>query len=181
MDTIKSCGAEAENLLALDTTLVRAGRLRAQARLPCSAPKELFFANRFIFGARATQFCTFCGTLVEQSMEPSPRKIELVFFRNDAGVEPVREWLKELHASASRDWNGPAAGTVAMAGWHAVMPSHGTRVVGSTHQPGNRIARVLICFSHGRLVALHGFIKKTRATTKDDLALVRERQKELDR
>lgn len=33
-------------------------------------------------------------------MEPSPRKIELVFFRNDAGVEPVREWLKELDAPA---------------------------------------------------------------------------------
>ncbi len=55
MDTIKSCGAEAENLLALDTTLVRAGRLRAQARLPCSAPKELFFANRFIFGSQGDQ------------------------------------------------------------------------------------------------------------------------------
>lgn len=82
-------------------------------------------------------------------MEPSPRKIELVFFRNDAGVEPVREWLKELHASASRDWNGPAAGTVAMAGWHAVMPSHRTRVVGSTHQHSREPhrARVDLLFS----------------------------------
>jgi antitoxin HicB len=33
----------------------------------------------------------------------------------------------------------------------------------------NRIARVLICFYQGRLVALHGFIKKARATPKDDL------------
>jgi hypothetical protein len=26
----------------------------------------------------------------------APQKIELVFFRNDAGSEPVREWLKNL-------------------------------------------------------------------------------------
>jgi phage-related protein len=29
-------------------------------------------------------------------------------------------------------------------------------------------------------VALHGFIKKTRATSADDLALTRKRQKELE-
>lgn len=46
--------------------------------------------------------------------------------------------------------------------------------------PGNRTARVLICFCEGRLVALHGFIKKTRATPADDLMLARKRQKELE-
>ena len=40
-----------------------------------------------------------------------------------------------------------------------------------TDLPGNRTARVLICFYHDRLVALHGFIKKTRATPEDDLPL----------
>ena len=45
---------------------------------------------------------------------------------------------------------------------------------------GNRTARVLICFYDGRLVALHGFIKKTRATPEDDLVLARKRQKELE-
>jgi hypothetical protein len=30
------------------------------------------------------------------SSEKAPRKIELVFFRNDAGGEPVRDWLKGL-------------------------------------------------------------------------------------
>jgi phage-related protein len=30
------------------------------------------------------------------------------------------------------------------------------------------------------LVALHGFIKKTRATADDDLALARKRKKELE-
>ena len=45
---------------------------------------------------------------------------------------------------------------------------------------GNRTVRVLICFYQGYLVALHGFVKKTRATPEDDLALARKRRKELE-
>ncbi len=50
-----------------------------------------------------------------------------------------------------------------------------------TGLPGNRAARVLICFYRNHLVALHGFIKKTRGTPDDDLALSHKRQKELER
>jgi phage-related protein len=32
--------------------------------------------------------------------------------------------------------------------------------------PGNRIARVLYCVEEGRMILLHVFIKKTRATPK---------------
>jgi phage-related protein len=48
-----------------------------------------------------------------------------------------------------------------------------------TNLPGNRTARVLISPYQGHLVALHGFIKKTRATLQDDLSLARKRQEEL--
>jgi len=40
---------------------------------------------------------------------------------------------------------------------------------------------VLICLHRNHLVALHGLIKKTRATPEDDLALARKRQGELER
>ena len=43
------------------------------------------------------------------------------------------------------------------------------------------MARVMLCLYHEHLVALHGFIKKTRATADEDLALARKRQKELMR
>ena len=43
----------------------------------------------------------------------------------------------------------------------------------------NRIARVLFCFSEGRLIALHGFIKKTQKTPDVELALARKRMREL--
>ena len=40
---------------------------------------------------------------------------------------------------------------------------------------------MLICVYRGHLVALHGFIKKTRTAPEDDLALARKRKKELER
>jgi phage-related protein len=48
-----------------------------------------------------------------------------------------------------------------------------------TDLPTKRTARVLLCPYRGHLVALHGFIKKIRATPDEDLATARKRQKEL--
>jgi phage-related protein len=50
-----------------------------------------------------------------------------------------------------------------------------------TDLPTKRVARVVLCVYREHLVALHGFIKKTRATPAEDLALVRKRRKELMR
>ncbi len=50
-----------------------------------------------------------------------------------------------------------------------------------TDLPTKRTARVLLCFYRGHLLALHGFIKKTRTTPDEDLALARKRMKELER
>jgi phage-related protein len=114
--------------------------------------------------------------------EKTSRKIQLVFFRTDAGGEPVRDWLKALDQSERR-----AIGTDLLRAqwrWPVGMPL--CRPMGKglwevrTDLSNNRIARVLICFYQGRLVALHGFIKKARATPKDDLTLARKRQKELE-
>jgi phage-related protein len=112
----------------------------------------------------------------------TPRKVDLVFFRTESGSEPVREWLKRLAEAERR-----AIGTDLLRAqwrWPAGMPL--CRPMGKglfevrTDLPSNRTARVLICLCKGRLVALHGFIKKTRATPEDDLTLARKRQKELE-
>ncbi len=50
-----------------------------------------------------------------------------------------------------------------------------------TDLPTKRTARVLLCLHQEHLVALHGFIKKTRATPGEDLAGAKKRQKELER
>jgi phage-related protein len=114
--------------------------------------------------------------------ERPPRKIELVFFTSEAGGEPVRDWLRGLDEPERH-----AIGTNLLRAqwrWPVGMPL--CRPMGKglwevrTDLPGNRTARVLICFYHDRLVALHGFIKKTRSTPEGDLTLARKRQKELE-
>jgi phage-related protein len=49
-----------------------------------------------------------------------------------------------------------------------------------TDLPTKRTARVLLCLYREHLVARHGFIKKTRTTPDEDLALARKRKKELE-
>jgi phage-related protein len=49
-----------------------------------------------------------------------------------------------------------------------------------TPLPSRRIARTLIIYWQDQLVALHAFIKKTKATPPADLQLARKRQKEIE-
>jgi len=114
--------------------------------------------------------------------DPEPQKIPLIFFRTGPGSEPVRKWLKGLPEAERR-----AIGTDLLRAqwrWPVGMPL--CRPLGSglwevrTDLPAKRTARVLLCFYRGHLVALHGFIKKTRTTPDEDLALARRRQKELE-
>ena len=110
-----------------------------------------------------------------------PQKIPLLFFRTDGGAEPVRDWLRSL--DQAERWAIGKDLLRAQWRWPAGMPL--CRGLGKglweirTDLPRNRTARVLICLYTKRLVALHGFIKKTRATPSEDLHLARQRQKEL--
>ena len=112
---------------------------------------------------------------------PEPRKIPLVFFRTAAGADPVREWLRSLpvperHAIGAdllrAQWQWPA-------GMPLCRPMRNGLWEVRTDLAAKRSARVLICVCERRLVALHGFIKKSRATPHADLAIARSRQGEL--
>jgi len=114
--------------------------------------------------------------------EPPPQKIPLIFYRTEAGSEPVREWLKGL-PETDRQAIGKDL-LRAQWRWPAGMPL--CRPLGKglwevrTDLATKRTARVLLCLYREHLVALHGFIKKTRTTPDEDLALARKRQKELE-
>jgi len=114
--------------------------------------------------------------------DPIPQKIPLIFFRMVTGNEPVREWLRGLEALERRE----IGRDLLRAQWRWPIGMPLCRPLGSglwevrTNLPTKRTARVLICVCQGQLVALHGFIKKTRSTPAEDLALARKRQKELD-
>ncbi len=111
------------------------------------------------------------------------QKIPLIFYRTAAGSEPVRKWLKELD-EMDRQTIGKDL-LRAQWRWPVGMPL--CRPMGNglwelrTDLPTKRTARVLLCLYHEHLVALHGFIKKTRTTPETEMATARKRQKELER
>jgi phage-related protein len=104
-----------------------------------------------------------------------PKRIPAIFYRTEAGGEPVREWLKGRLSREDRKLIGYDIETVEF-GWPLGMPV--CRPMGDgihevrTELPQNRIARVLFYVDkRGRMVLLHGFIKKSRQTPKTDLEL----------
>jgi phage-related protein len=109
-------------------------------------------------------------------------KIPLVFFRTSAGSEPVRKWLKELPEVERR----AIGGGLLRAQWRWPVGMPLCRAMGGglweirTDLPTKRTARVLVCLYRGHLVALHGFIKKTRATPDEDWDLTNKRKRELE-
>ena len=108
--------------------------------------------------------------------------IALVFYQTEAGSEPVREWLKDLPEEDRREigrdimrvqWRWPI-------GMPLCRPlGNGLWEVRSS-LAGNRIARLVFCAYDGQLVALHGFIKKSRKAPKADLDLAHKRKLELE-
>jgi phage-related protein len=118
----------------------------------------------------ASSRSTAHGTLGSGALE----RIPVFFYRTETGNEPVRQWLKAME-SEDRCLIGEDIKTVEF-GWPVGMPT--CRSLGEglhevrTNLPGNRIARVIFYVdSKQRMVLLHGFIKKTRATPDADLDL----------
>jgi len=113
------------------------------------------------------------------------KRVPALFFRTEAGGEPVREWLKSLPSSEDRRRIGYDIQTVEF-GWPLGMPtcrpvSDGIYEV-RTNLARNRIARVLFYIDKlGRMVLLQGFIKKTRRTPVEDLNLARSNKSRHER
>jgi len=105
------------------------------------------------------------------------KRVPAIFFRTEAGGEPVREWLKRLPWPEDRRRIGYDIQTVEF-GWPLGMPTCRPLQDGiyevRTELAQNRIARVLFYIDRmGRMVLLHGFVKKTRRTPAEDLNLAR--------
>lgn len=108
---------------------------------------------------------------------PPHKKVPAIFYRTEAGGEPVRDWLKGL-SKAERKAIGEDIKTLEI-GWPIGMPV--SRPLGGglhevrTDLPGNRIARVLFYIDRKQqMVLLHGFIKKSRKTQAEDIELARK-------
>jgi phage-related protein len=112
-------------------------------------------------------------------MNPGLKRLPAYFYRLDSGKEPVREWLKKLEAE-DRKAIGEDIKDVEFS-WPIGMPlvrplrRELWEVRGSLAR--GRIARVLFCVEQGRMVLLHGFIKKTQKTPQRDIDLALKRKK----
>lgn len=106
------------------------------------------------------------------------KRIEAIFFQTSAGGEPVREWLKSLSPIEDRKQIGVDIKAVEF-GWPIGMPvcrpmGNGLYEVRSNLSQ-NKIGRVLFYIdAKGRMVLLHGFIKKTQKTPTADLDLAQK-------
>jgi phage-related protein len=114
-------------------------------------------------------------------MSESLKPIPLVFWRSATGREPVREWLSELPREDKRAVGRDIAKV--QFGWPVGLPlcrplSGGLWEIRST-LVSKREARVFFGFHDGMLVALHAIIKKTQKTPAEELALAKQRLKEM--
>lgn len=107
----------------------------------------------------------------------APRPLRVIFFRTDAGNEPVRDWLLELTTNEKKtigadilvvQWTWPVG--------KPLVDSMGNGLWEIRSNLGDRIARVFFIIVDEEIILLHGMIKKSRTAPKQDLDLARKRQ-----
>lgn len=114
-------------------------------------PSALAFA--FLKGDTLTKR-TKIGTF---STRPKPLKVH--FYKTEMGSEPVRDW--PLGMPLARHIDGDL--------WEIRSSLEG------------RIARTLFVIYRGHVILLHGFIKKSQKTPREDLLVARSRLKNFER
>lgn len=110
---------------------------------------------------------------------PRARPLPVIFFRSNAGNEPVREWLRELPAHERRTI-GEDLPTLQFR-WPLGMPLVRSLGGGLWERRSNLptcIARCRFYVPKERIVLLHGVIKKTQKTPIEDRALALKRKHE---
>ncbi len=111
-----------------------------------------------------------------------PKIISVDFYKQGSGREPVREWLKSLKKEERRVIGEDIK--MVQSGWPLGMPLVGNLGKGLWEVRSkllNTIARVLFIMHGGKMVLVHGFIKKTEKTPLQDIELALSRAKEVKR
>lgn len=109
------------------------------------------------------------------------KRLQAVFFSNESGKEPVRDWLIALDKPDKQSIGEDIK--TAEYGWPLGMPV--VKALGGglwevrSNLSSSRIARIIFTVSANKMVLLHGFIKKTQKTPRPDLDLAKKRRREL--
>ena len=108
--------------------------------------------------------------------------LDVVFYKSEAGNEPVREWLKSLPREDRRAIGEDIK--TAQYGWPLGMPlirkmERGLWEVRSNISAG--IARVFFTVKDAMMILLHGFVKKSQKTPPNELDTARRRLNNLEK
>jgi phage-related protein len=106
-----------------------------------------------------------------------------VFYRTERGNEPVRDWMKKEMSREDRIKVNTDIRAVELC-WPIGMPlcrplSRGLWEIRTNLQ--DRVARVIFCAYNDQIVLLHGFIKKSREISHEDMELAFQRKRRLMR
>ena len=109
-------------------------------------------------------------TCVMDKVDDKEPILDVIFYKTEAGNEPVREWLKRLQSN-DRKIIGEDIKT-AQYGWPLGMPlirkiERGLWEVLSNISTG--IARVFFTVKDNLMILLHGFVKKSHKTPPNEL------------
>lgn len=110
------------------------------------------------------------------------KRLPARFFRSANDVEPVKEWLKTLDREDCRiigsdikdvEFSFPIGLPLcrALSGYKDLWEIR-------SKITGGKIARVIFYISKGEMILLHGFIKKSQKTPKQEIDLAVKRQRE---
>lgn len=111
---------------------------------------------------------------------PDKKKIKVVFYKTPVGNEPVRDWLKEL-PQEERKTIGEDIKAVEIA-WPIGVPlvkKLDADLWEVRSKMPKTISRVFFTVWQGFMVLLHGIIKKSQKTPKEDLDLAKKRRNEV--
>ena len=108
--------------------------------------------------------------------------LDVVFYQTGSGNEPVREWLRGLSKADKRAIGSDIKSE--QYGWPIGMPvvrklDAGLWEVRS--RLDQRTSRILFTVHGDTMVLLHGFIKKSQKTPKEDLQLAKDRKANLEK
>ncbi|MDP1959011.1 type II toxin-antitoxin system RelE/ParE family toxin [Hydrogenophaga sp.] len=116
--------------------------------------------------------------VIIDKVKPPILKLTVKFFASEAGSEPVKDWLKSLPKD-DRVTIGTDIKTIQI-GWPLGMPlvDHiGNGIWEVRTRLTNQISRILFIIENSQMILLHGFIKKTPKTPKQDIELAEDRIK----
>ena len=110
------------------------------------------------------------------------KRLPAKFFRSEGGREPVKDWLKTLSSEDCRivgsdikdvEFSFPIGLPLCrqLAGYKDLWEVR-------SKLTGGRIARIIFYINKGEMILLHGFIKKSQKTPKQEIDLALNRKKE---